>query len=205
MIPPAPERKKIRNEIRSRRRALDSDLRARAAAAMAILVAGLPVYQSARTIAAYSAVDGEMDAAALLQQAHRDGKRIYMPVLSARRPHDLQFHAWTPDVRMRENRLHIPEPETAADSGIAPRSLELVLVPLVAFDQAGNRLGMGAGYYDRTFAFLNQADSQPLLLGLAYEFQRLDRLPAAAWDVPLSGVATESHVYWFTDRQPRVT
>ncbi|MDE2235502.1 MAG: 5-formyltetrahydrofolate cyclo-ligase [Gammaproteobacteria bacterium] len=203
MTPPQAESKKIRYEMRSRRRALDPGLRADAAASMASLVAGLPAYQSARNIAAYAAVDGEMDAAALLLQAEHDGKRVYMPVLPAKQPQALQFHAWTPAVRMRENRLHIPEPEAVAASGIDPQSLDLVLVPLVAFDRVGNRLGMGAGYYDRTFAFLKQAGRKPLLLGLAYEFQRVERLTAASWDVPLAGVATESHVYWFAGRQPQ--
>ena len=76
--------------------------------------------------------------------------------------------------------------------------LDLVLVPLVAFDDRGNRLGMGGGYYDQTFAFLSQRQHyrRPTLLGVAYEFQRLVALPVQAWDIPLDGVATEKRVQW---------
>jgi len=66
-----------------------------------------------------------------------------------------------------------------------------VLVPLVAFDDAGNRLGMGAGYYDRSFAFRRAAPSPPLLVGVGYEFQRVPALAAQPWDVPLDAVLTE--------------
>jgi len=58
-------------------------------------------------------------------------------------------------------------------------------------------LGMGAGFYDRTFAFLKNGGAKPLLLGLAYEFQRLDHLEEASWDVPLAGVVTECHTYLY--------
>jgi 5-formyltetrahydrofolate cyclo-ligase len=75
-------------------------------------------------------------------------------------------------------------------------------VPLVGFDADGNRLGMGAGFYDRHFAFLRhrRAWHRPLLIGLAFERQRVARLPAAAHDVPLWGVVTERGFYRGTRR-----
>lgn len=201
MKPPVTVRKNIREQMRSRRRALDPESRARDAEALSVLLTSLPAYQTAQNLAAYMAVDGEMDPAPLLQQAHRDHKHIYLPVLPANRPDGLQFHAWTPDAPVRKNRLQIPEPVTAGGPGIAPESLDLVLVPLVAFDHNGNRLGMGAGYYDRTFAFLKNTGRKPLLLGLAYEFQRLEQLEEESWDVPLTGAVTERSVYFFARHQ----
>ncbi|MFZ2507973.1 MAG: 5-formyltetrahydrofolate cyclo-ligase, partial [Steroidobacteraceae bacterium] len=79
----------------------------------------------------------------------------------------------------------------------AARCFDLVLVPLVGFDDDGNRLGMGAGFYDRHFAFLRhrQAWRRPLLLGLAFEIQRLERLAVKPHDVALWGIVTECAVY----------
>ena len=74
-----------------------------------------------------------------------------------------------------------------------------MLVPLVAFDGAGNRLGMGGGFYDRTFAYLRTRAvwKRPQLIGVAYEFQRLEALPVQTWDIPLQGIATEKRLYNF--------
>jgi 5-formyltetrahydrofolate cyclo-ligase len=82
---------------------------------------------------------------------------------------------------------------------IQPLALDLVLTPLVGFDHKGNRLGMGGGYYDRSFAFLlrRQNWKKPRLVGLAYDFQQLDKLPAKNWDVPLTAVATDTHWHSF--------
>jgi 5-formyltetrahydrofolate cyclo-ligase len=77
------------------------------------------------------------------------------------------------------------------------RVLDVILMPLVAFDGQGNRLGMGAGYYDRTLAFLRHRRHwrKPRIIGLAYEFQRMPALPAEPWDVPLDGIITEAGFY----------
>lgn len=161
------------------------------------LLSALPCYQSAQHLAAYVAVEGELDPESLLRQAHGDGKQIYLPVVPPERTGSLRFLPWKPGMVMRPNRLGIPEPPVANTVGIAPQDLDLVLTPLVAFDSAGHRLGMGGGFYDRTFAFVKAGAHKPLLLGLAYEFQRLDRIEEASWDVPLAGVVTERRAYFF--------
>jgi 5-formyltetrahydrofolate cyclo-ligase len=191
--------------MRARRRVLDSAARNHAAEALAVLLTGLPSYRSAQHLAAYVAVDGEVDTEPLLQQAQRDAKHIYLPVVSSQTPAELRFYSWASGSRMRKNRFQIPEPDTSNAVSIAPQSLDLVLTPLVAFDAGGNRLGMGAGFYDRTFSFLKAGASKPLLLGLAYEFQRCERLEAASWDVPLAGVVTERRVYLFAGQDMQHT
>ncbi len=197
MISSRETRKTLRQDMRARRRALDSASRTGAAESLAALLTTLPQYQSARRLAAYVTVDGELDPEPLLRYAHRDGKQIYLPVVPATHTAALRFHPWKPDMNMRPNRLGIPEPVVADTVGITPQDLDLVLTPLVAFDNAGHRLGMGGGFYDRTFAFLKAGANKPPLLGLAYEFQRLERIEAASWDVPLAGVITERRAYFF--------
>jgi len=185
----------------ARRCDLNSATRTRAAEALTALLTALPCYRSAQHLAAYAAVSGEVDTKPLLQHAHHDGKHIYLPVVPPKHSAELRFYAWTPATVMQTNRFHIPEPVVSNSVGIAPQSLDLVLTPLVAFDRSGNRLGMGGGFYDRTFSFLKASGGKPLMLGLAYEFQRFDRLEEASWDVALSGVVTERRVYFFADHE----
>ena len=103
-------------------------------------------------------------------------------------------------------RLELPKLKNKVlDTGIlykkAPRrppwALDLVLLPLVAFDANGNRMGMGGGYYDRTFSFKSRGQSipGPKLIGLAHELQRVDRLPVENWDIPLAGIISDQASY----------
>lgn len=144
-------------------------------------------------IAAYAAVNGEPDLFAALERLHGAGRHVHLPVIEGR---DMIFRRWLPGEPMASGRLGIPEPVNG--TACPPEELELVVLPLVAFAADGTRLGMGAGYYDRTFGFrLDQADSGPMLLGAAYGLQEVDSLPAERWDVPLDGVITEDGLRWF--------
>jgi 5-formyltetrahydrofolate cyclo-ligase len=95
-----------------------------------------------------------------------------------------------------ENRFKIPEPRFEKNRLIAPELLDLVITPLLAFDGKGHRIGMGAGFYDRTFSFLNRSPrpSKPLLCGLAYAFQQVADTEPEGWDVSLDYVVTEEGV-----------
>jgi len=177
--------------MRRRRRRLTPAERRAAAHAMARALAGTPLLRHARRLALYHPVDGEADTGPIAALARRLGKRLYLPVVDAVRRGRLGFAPYRERAPSRANRWGIPEP--AARAGLrSPRALDLVIVPLVAFDRAGNRLGMGAGYYDRSFAFLRRRRwRRPRLVGLAYAFQEVPRLEARPWDVPLDAVLTE--------------
>lgn len=137
---------------------------------------------NARNIGLYAAADGEVDLAPLTLALHRMGKRLALPVIEP--AGSMRFYRYRPGDRTVRNRYNISEPASAA-SPSGP--LELLLVPLVAFDAEGNRLGMGAGYYDR------YAARHPCrLVGVAHDCQRATALPVAPWDQPLHGVVTES-------------
>lgn len=109
----------------------------------------------------------------------------------------MEFRRYARDTRLRPNRYGIGEPERGAASRIAAQHLDLVLVPLVAVDTHGTRLGTGAGFYDRCLQHLRVGRRwrRPKLIGLAYEFQRVDQLAARAWDVPLDALITEKGLY----------
>jgi 5-formyltetrahydrofolate cyclo-ligase len=150
----------------------------------------------ARRVACYLANDGEMDVGPVMDLLRASGGRVFLPSLHGR---ELWFFPYDNGTPLRANRFGIPEPELSAQNRCRPRDLDLVLMPLVAFDTAGNRLGMGGGYYDRTFSYLRNRVTwkKPLLIGIAYEFQRLESLPSQPWDIALHGVATERQVYHF--------
>ena len=175
----------LRASIRCRRRRLGLGAQKRAAYQLARKVVQLEAYQHSRSIALYWAMDGEIDCSLLLKQAWRDGKSIYLPVLTLGRHKAMQFVLYTPATKLVSNRYGILEPESAIS--VLPQNLDLVIVPLVAFDHAGNRIGMGGGFYDRTFAF-RQSVSKPLLVGVAHHLQRVKKIVPQKWDVPLDRV-----------------
>ena len=97
-----------------------------------------------------------------------------------------------------KNQFGISEPEFKHAVHIQSRFLSTVFMPLVAFDEKGNRMGMGGGFYDRTFQFkTTSATNTPKLIGLAYECQKVESLPTEAWDIPMHGAATEDGFYKF--------
>ena len=186
-------RRALRREMRRRRRAVDPVDRHAAGRSLARLLGGSRWFLNSRTIAVYLSNDGEIDLLPLVERAWTMGKRTFLPKLFGPRLWFLPFHAGT---AFAGNRFSIPEPIEPPRRRIRPLSLDLVLFPLVAFDESGNRLGMGAGYYDRTFEAVRRRRvwPGPKRIGVAYELQRVETLPAAAWDVPLDAIVTEQAI-----------
>lgn len=141
-------------------------------------------------IGAYRGLRGEVDLTPLTVALARRGTRIALPVMDAKRPGRMHFHAWEPDASLCHNGFGIAEPCPDAPR-IWRREMQVVLLPLVAFDYAGNRMGMGAGYYDRYFARRRFGIRRPKLIGVAHSLQGVEALPSQPWDVPLDGVVTE--------------
>ena len=160
---------------------------------------GQVFFQKAARIAAYLSFDGEVDTSLLISWAINAEKTICLPVL-VNHEKDMKFAIYTPEQRLLPNRFGIPEPAREERCYVPANQLDLVLTPLVAFDQSLNRVGMGAGYYDRCFSFLRHRKNwvKPRLIGLAYDFQRVPAIKTHEWDVPLSGVATETTFYQST-------
>ena len=187
-------RNELRRSLRQQRRALTPHQRREASAALDRRLGPHPLFLRSRHIAFYLPNDGEMDLSPLLHRALAMGKKCYLPVLSPLYHNRLWFAPYHDESELALNRFGIPEP-IVNWAGMRPAwTLDLVLTPLVAFDAAGNRLGMGGGYYDRTLAYLTRRRHwhKPHLLGTAYAFQQVESLPHEPWDVPLHGVVTET-------------
>ena len=147
-------------------------------------------FARARRIGVYLALDDEVDIDPVIRAAWRSGKSVYAPCIGPERSMSFrELREQTPVVR---SAFGIPEPVDSP--AIPPRELGLVLVPLVAFDAALHRVGMGGGYYDRCFAFRRHQHRSlpPRLLGVAFTTQRAARIDAAPWDVLLSRVVSDS-------------
>lgn len=185
----AGQRRQLRRYFRDQRRALDACSQTRHAVAVArhFFTSGLLFH--GRTLGLYLANDGELDTAPLLGRLLKTRKRIALPVVA--RDGAMSFHRHKRGSALTINRYGILEPAAGAPF-IAPLGLDMLLMPLVAFDDSGARLGMGAGFYDRYLSRIPHR-MRPLLVGVAHEVQRSPRpLPTAPWDVPLDGVITEA-------------
>jgi 5-formyltetrahydrofolate cyclo-ligase len=185
-------RKALRRELRARRRALPPAARARAARQVALHVQRNFHLHPGQRIALYAPLPDELDIAPLAALIRRHGGRVFLPRLTDKRARRMRFfEARGP---LRRNHLGILEP--SCGESVPARALDLVFVPLVGFDAAGMRLGMGAGYYDRAFAYLRtrRALRHPRLIGVAFALQRVPALARAAHDVLLDAIVTEEGV-----------
>jgi 5-formyltetrahydrofolate cyclo-ligase len=184
----------LRNQVRALRRALPTDEQETTAKQLAETVFSQTHFILGDHIALYMDADGEAGTRYLLNALLDAGKTCYLPVL-VESTTTLEFRQYLPDKPLVTNFFGLQEPDKSAKT-IEPENLTAVLLPLVAFDLNGNRLGMGKGYYDRTFAFIRENPAAgPVLIGLAHECQRVERLEAADWDVPLGGIITGQQFY----------
>lgn len=187
----------LRRRLRAARAALAPELRAAAHTALLVHARQQRVLRRARRVAVHHAVGGELDPALVVDWLASRAVDLYWPRLESR-PGRMRFVHARPDGLTQLNRHGIPEPDAHAPH-LDPRYLDLVLLPLVGFDAHGTRLGSGAGYYDRAFAFRTSRRHwrAPLLVGVAYAAQEVPTLVRAAWDVPLDAVLTEQGMRWF--------
>lgn len=151
------------------------------------------IYRRAKNIALYMSTNGEVCLKGLWKTASTHGKYCYFPVLDGDK---LQFYHATPRAKFEENIYGILEPVIEGLKPIGLEDLDLVIMPLVSFDRFGNRLGMGKGYYDKTFADISrQGTKRVFFYGVAYGCQRYPLLPSKEWDVPLDAIFTEEKIY----------
>jgi 5-formyltetrahydrofolate cyclo-ligase len=183
----------VRARMRETRARLGAPARIAAAEGVAAALEQLPEFVVDANVAGYWAVGGELPLHVVVARLRSRGQRYLLPVLTGK---VLRFAPLLPNAELRANRHAIPEPVCAEHELLGPAQLDLVLVPLTAFDRRGGRIGMGGGYYDRSFAFLRDAPrpAQPLLVGIGYSFQEVDALPAQAHDLAMDFIATEKEL-----------
>jgi|TARA_B110000503_G_scaffold85373_1_gene129785 5-formyltetrahydrofolate cyclo-ligase len=178
----------LRSALRQLRRSLSYAAQGAAAKALTQSVLSLPNWTGAQRIALYLARDSEIDTSALATLARAESKQLFLPVLTA--DNSLSFARWNTADTQSTNRYNILEPPIrAAQCPVA--DLDIIFLPVVGWDAQGGRLGMGGGYYDRALSGI----TGPVLVGLAHESQRAERIPKESWDIVMDYIATDTGLH----------
>ncbi|AOT07231.1 5-formyltetrahydrofolate cyclo-ligase [Pseudoalteromonas luteoviolacea] len=195
-IEKAQVRKNIRISVRKKRNSLDENFQTKAEYDLNINFIQHIKPQKSTRIGVYLPNDGELRTTLLIQTLWDSMVDVYLPVIHPFSGTTLLFQRYEKNSTMSQNRYAILEPKLNCNEICPIEQLDYLLMPLVAFDEQGNRLGMGGGYYDRTLAnYYNQGWSKPRLIGLAHDCQKVSQLPIEAWDVPLPAILTPSQYY----------
>lgn len=181
--------KKLRKTIRECRNALSDDEQYNAARSLSNqLINSIP--SQSKRIAIYLASDGEIDPMPFIEYCWQQGIKVYLPVLHPFSKGNLLFLAFEPTTPMVTNKYGISEPKLDVTQVLPPNKLDIIYTPLVAFDAAGNRMGMGGGYYDRTLS----ANPHITTIGIAHDCQQVDKLTVQPWDMPLKRIVTPTQI-----------
>ena len=190
----------LRNHYRQLRLSLDAETQAEHARLLQRRIERLLRYSRPKRIAGYLACKGEISLDPWLQNPGRH--QAWLPMLYESVEPRLRFAPLRPGLRWKRNRYGITEPDVDWGETRDPRNLDILLMPLLAFDRQGNRLGMGGGFYDRSLAFRRSRRHwmRPRLIGVAHAIQEHPSLPRQPWDVPLDAILTERELIL-----PRIT
>ncbi|NDH85009.1 MAG: 5-formyltetrahydrofolate cyclo-ligase [Acidimicrobiia bacterium] len=186
----AEQRRAMRRELRQRRAALSPEEQAAVSAAVGSQLEKIAALSRSPVVGGYRAIRGEVDIDAALSRLHDDGAMVTVPRVSG---DHMDFLPWTSGSETITGSFGIDEPINGEPVQFSRH--DVVLVPLVAFDETGQRLGQGGGFYDRAIAAAGAA--RPLLIGVAHAFQQVRSVPVEAWDMPLDAVVTEERVHEF--------
>ena len=179
--------------LRTQARALRREAHDRAGPGAGLLIADnflvrVP-WRQAKVVAGYVSIGDEADVGPLLGQLAAHGAELALPAVKAR-DEALEFRRWKPEDELEAGLFSTRHPLAAAER-VTP---DFLLVPLLAFDRKGGRLGYGGGYYDRTLAAL-RAGGHVTAIGIGYAAQRLEALPYETHDQPLDWVVTEDEIW----------
>jgi 5-formyltetrahydrofolate cyclo-ligase len=149
--------------------------------------------------AVYLHSDGELHTDIIIRYLLKIKKQVFLPVLYPLSNNRLWFYPYTLNTRLANNRFNIQEP-VIDNKRIFLWSLDIVFMPLVAFDNDGHRIGMGGGFYDRTFSYQNSQTKKqlPMFIGLAHQLQQYTNIKHQPWDISLDAVITDKKYEKFT-------
>lgn len=177
-------RSQLRQSMKAKRRSLTAAQQIQAAQSIIPQAISLIQSYNVSNIAFYLPFNGEISPLPLMTHLLNKHKKLYIPVLHPFTSGQLLFINYNSKTEFKLNRFGIQEPVLDVRNIIPLNELEMIFTPLVAFDKAGNRLGMGGGFYDRTLAQTKNIIS----VGLAHECQQVEQLPIESWDMPLTHI-----------------
>lgn len=190
-------RNNARNEIRQKRKSLHEDEVAKCSELVRRVVLEHEFLKQNRCIASYHSFSGEIDTVEINKALRLAGHHMALPVIHPEEKGLMDFYSYEKPEDLILNRFKIPEPVVSEENLVQPHKLEVVIVPLVGFNEKGERLGMGGGYYDR---MLKKISCECLTLGLAYDFQLIPEIKSQPWDMPLDEIITPTKHYIFNKK-----
>ncbi len=191
------KRQALRQSHRAKRQALSELDQQEASAKVLEKFKGILSLKKPNKIALYLPFDGELETASLIAHCWQVNIPVFLPALDPSKKGSLLFFLYTPNTPMRLNQFSIKEPDFTEQPPCPLSQLDIIFMPLVAFDSFGQRLGMGGGFYDRTLAQEDLSQKMPLRVGLAHDCQHVEKLPVEPWDLPLAWVLTPKRAYEF--------
>ncbi|MGI9272785.1 MAG: 5-formyltetrahydrofolate cyclo-ligase [Woeseiaceae bacterium] len=184
------EQRDKRSQALQARRSMSAENRAAASVKISEKIIRSHEFFAAKTVACYLPMRDEVDPAIVIERAWRANKRVFCPVIGIHG--DMIYRRLDRDTILQRSDFGLWEPTDS--EFIPPRQLDLVVTPLVAFDEYNNRIGMGGGYFDRCFSFLKSRKrwKRPKLMGAAFKCQEVEKIDANPWDIPLYSVVHDA-------------
>jgi len=188
--------KQLRQQIIHARQSQNNARCQHASSVIAKHLFALDVFHHSQHIACYLSHKKEVDTQTIIEQIWQLGKHCYLPIITADK--NLYYASYNKKTPMKKNQYRLLEPDADGKNLHTAKQIDLLITPLVMFDQNCTRIGWGHGHYDRSLSFLKHIPrpNKPYLLGLAYELQKQTHLKCESWDIPLDGVITETNIYY---------
>ncbi len=187
------QRNLLRQEILAKRRQLTAKESAQAGLSILKTIMQMNVFKRTVNVASYISLSGEL-CTQDMNEYFMTRHHLCLPYMVTGQKGKMDFYSFKKGDELVENRFHILEPKNQPENLVSEDKIDVIIVPLVAFDNKGNRMGMGGGYYDR---MLKKVRKDCLVIGVAYEFQQVDELLVEEWDMPMDIVITEKNCYEF--------
>ena len=190
-------KKELRKHMREQRHGLPQTIHQMSSKKLALRLKRMAAYKKAKNIAFYLPSDGEISLQFLIDLTWLSHKKCYLPVIKSK--NKMEFARFSRGDKLVCNKYNIREPQKKSVR-IPVKNLDLILLPLVAFDSKCHRLGMGGGYYDRILHFKRKFNRRnkhmkPILIGVAYDFQRCETIPTERWDIAVNHIVTDQKTY----------
>lgn len=191
------QRNLLRQEILAKRRQLTAKESAQAGLSILKTIMQMNVFKRTVNVASYISLSGEL-CTQDMNEYFMTRHHLCLPYMVTGQKGKMDFYSFKKGDELVENRFHILEPKNQPENLVSEDKIDVIIVPLVAFDNKGNRMGMGGGYYDR---MLKKVRKDCLVIGVAYEFQQVDELLVEEWDMPMDIVITEKNCYEFRKKR----
>lgn len=184
----------IRIQMRLLRNSLNVTYRQNQAIKISNIALNCSFIANSKNIALFFPFDGEINTYPLIVKLWLNNKNVFLPVISSFKKKQFFFVPFNNHSTCYLNKYNIFEPFFNIKNIISPECLDLIIVPLVAFDKSGSRLGMGGGFYD---IFLENWRKKIFSVGFSYDFQLVNYIPKCSWDVSLPIILTPEKIWYF--------